>query len=146
LLARPKEVLDGAVPSANGVAAVALARLAAITGSSRYDELATEVVDLVRPLLEQHPTAVVHTVVADDLLQAGVTEVVVPGDRADLVATVRRAWRPSVVLAWGEPTGSPLWTDRAPGFGYVCRHGRCELPASDVDTLSRQLTAAASVP
>jgi uncharacterized protein len=142
LLVRPKEVLDGAVPSANGAAAVALTRLAALAGSSRYAELAAEVIDLVRPVLERHPTAVAHTVVAADLLGSGVTEVVVPGDHPDLLAAVRTTWWPSVVLAWGESTGSPLWTDREPGFAYVCRYGRCELPAPDADTLSRQLAAA----
>ncbi len=144
LLVRPKEVLDGAVPSANGAAAVALARLAALTGSDRYAELAAEVVDLVRPVLERHPTAVAHTVVAADLLGSGVTEVVVPGDHPDLIAAVRATWRPSAVLAWGEPTSSPLWADREPGFGYVCRRGQCELPAADANTLSHQLAAAAS--
>jgi uncharacterized protein len=142
LYVRPKDVLDGAVPSANGAAAVALARLAAISGSTRYADLAEEVVELVAPLLDRHPTAVAYAVVAADLLGAGMTEVVVPGDRPDFVAAVRNAWRPSVVLAWGEATDSPLWTNRQPGRAYVCRHGRCELPAADVDTLSRQLAAA----
>ncbi|MBV8463046.1 MAG: thioredoxin domain-containing protein [Acidimicrobiales bacterium] len=142
LLVRPKDVLDGAVPSANGAAALSLARLAALTGTSRYAELAGEVVDLVRPLLDRQPTAVSYAAMAADLLASGLTEVVVPGHHPDLVDTVRRTWRPRVVLAWGEPTGSPLWDEREAGFAYVCREGRCELPAPDAGTLSRQLQAA----
>jgi uncharacterized protein YyaL (SSP411 family) len=142
LLVRPKEVLDGAVPSANGVAALALTRLGALTGSDRFTALAEDVVALVRPVLDAHPTAVAVTAVAADLLASGVTEVVVPGPRTELLAAVQRAWRPSVVAAWGESTGSPLWTDRRPGLAYVCRHGSCQLPAGDVDALHRQLAAA----
>ena len=142
LLVRPKDVVDGAVPSANGVAAVALARLGALTGSPDDEALAGEVVSLVRPLLERHPTAVASAAVAGELIGAGIVEVVVAGDRPDLVAAARGAWRPSVVLAWGERTRSPLWTDRRDGLAYVCHRGRCELPAADVPTLSRQLEAA----
>ena len=67
----------------------------------------------------------------------------VTGDRADLLAEFRRRWLPDAVLAWGEPTGSPLWADRAPGLAYVCRGRRCLLPAGDADTLVAQLDAAA---
>ncbi|HLH28855.1 MAG TPA: hypothetical protein VKW77_08050, partial [Acidimicrobiales bacterium] len=147
LLVRPKEILDGAVPSANGVAALALARLAAVTGSGRYAETAEEIVALVAPLLEQHPTAVAYSAIAAELLAAGVVEVVVPGDgpaASEMVSAVRRQWRPSVVLAWGEPTGGPLWQGREAGAAYVCRQSRCELPARDLDTLSRQLAEAAA--
>ncbi len=145
LVIRPKDVLDGAVPSANGAAALALVRLGGLTGSARYVDAAEEVVSMVRPLLARHPTAVAHSAVAADLLASGLTEVVVPGDTGDagaLVEAVQRVWRPRVVLAWGEPTGSPLFEDRPAGFAYVCRHGHCELPASDLDTLTRQLAAA----
>ncbi len=142
LLVRPKDVLDGAVPSANGTAAVALARLAALTSSPRYAELAAEVVALARPLVDRHPTAVAQAVVAADLLAGGVVEVVVPGDHRDLVDAVRSRWRPTSVLAWGESTGSPLWEHRQPGLAYVCHGGHCELPAPDVAALRAQLDAA----
>jgi len=72
---------------------------------------------------------------------------VVPGDgpaASEMVSAVRRQWRPSVVLAWGEPTGGPLWQGREAGAAYVCRQSRCELPARDLDTLSRQLAEAAA--
>ena len=43
------------------------------------------------------------------LAGGGITEVVVTGDRPDLVAAVGRRFEPTVVLAWGERTASPLW-------------------------------------
>ena len=139
LIVRTKDLLDGATPSANAVAASALARLGALTGDGRYTSHAREVVDLIGDLLTRHPTAFAHTVLTADLLARGATEVVVTGDRPDLVAEVRRHWLPDAVVAWGEPTGSPLWADRAPGLAYVCRGYTCQAPAADPATLADQL-------
>ena len=66
--------------------------------------------------------------VATDLRRRGLTEVVIVGDRPDLVRLAQSVWRPDTVLAWGEPYDSPLWHDRAEGFAYVCRDYTCELP------------------
>jgi hypothetical protein len=129
LLVRTKDLFDGATPSANGVAAVALVRLGALTGSERYRRAAAEIVDLVGELLVRHPTAFAYTVEAADLLRRGMTEVVVTGDRPDLV------------LSWGEPTASPLWEGRDPDLAYVCRNYACQLPATDPESLSKQLAA-----
>ena len=77
-----------------------------------------------------------------DLLARGVTEVVVTGDRPDLLAEFRGAWRPDAVLSWGEPTGTPLWAGRAPDLAYVCRDSVCRIPAADTVTLAGQLATA----
>ena len=70
----------------------------------------------------------------------------VTGDRPDLSAPRSTAhWLPHAVIAWGEPTASPLWEGRdetgAAGRAYVCRDYVCGLPATDVDTLTAQLAA-----
>ncbi len=141
LIVRTKDVLDGATPSANAAAALALARLGALTGAPEYTDHARRAVDLVGELLTRHPTAFAHMVLAADLLARGSTEVVVVGDRPDLLDAVRTRWLPESVLAWGEPTGSPLWDDRLPGLAYVCRDGTCKLPAGDPELLGAQLEA-----
>ena len=66
-------------------------------------------------------------------------EALVTGDRPDLLAVVRDGWRPTAVVAWGEPTPSPLWAGRDPDLAYVCRNYACRLPAGDAETLSTQL-------
>ncbi len=139
LIVRTKDVFDGATPSANAVAALALARLGALTGDAGYTEHARRVVDLIGDLLTRHPTAFAHTVQTADLLARGATEIVVTGDRPDLLAEVRRHWLPDAVVAWGEPTDSPLWTGREPGAAYVCQGYSCRLPATDEDVLAGQL-------
>jgi hypothetical protein len=140
LIVRTKEIFDGATPSANAVAALALARLGSLTGRVGYTETARGVIDMFGELLTEHPTAFAHTALTADLLGGGLTEVVVSGDRPDLLDVVRSTWLPGVVLAWGEPTSSPLWLDRSPGRAYVCRNYACQLPAGDAATLTSQLT------
>jgi hypothetical protein len=140
LIVRTKEIFDGATPSANAVGALGLARLGALTGSEGYARVAREVIDMFGETLVRHPTAFAHTLMTADLVRHGFTEVVVTGDRPDLLAVVRARWLPGAVVAWGEPTGSPLWQGRDGDRAHVCRNYACRLPADDADTLSAQLT------
>jgi uncharacterized protein YyaL (SSP411 family) len=55
LIHRPKPVHDGATPSGNGVAALALQRLGHICGASRYLDAAERTLQLFYPALEQRP-------------------------------------------------------------------------------------------
>jgi uncharacterized protein YyaL (SSP411 family) len=146
LIVRTKEIFDGATPSANAVAASALARLGALTGSEVYTGAARRVIDMFGELLVRHPTAFAHTVLTADQLVRGLTEVVVTGDRPDLVAEVRSRWLPGAVVAWGEPTASPLWQDRGPDLAYVCRDYACQLPAAEPAALAEQLAASVTGP
>jgi uncharacterized protein YyaL (SSP411 family) len=88
----------------------------------------------------EHPTAFGHLLAAVDLAVGGTTEVVVAGDRPDLLAAVRSRYLPSAVLAWGERTGGPLWEGRDDGRAYVCHDYACQLPAESPEALAPQLT------
>ena len=138
LIVRSKELLDGAVPSANAIGAQALLKVAALTGDARCHEAGARLVELVSPLLVDQPTAVADAVPACALLDAG-AQIVVAGDRPDLLETVRSAWLPDAVLAWGEPASPALWDGREPGAAYVCRGFVCDLPAPDPATLEAQM-------
>jgi uncharacterized protein YyaL (SSP411 family) len=143
LLVRNKDVYDGATPSANSVAALALARLGALTGHAAYTDAALAVLRLLQAYLRHHPTAVTLAVATVDLVVSGTTEIVVSGDRSDLAQAVQRRYLPNAVLAWGEPYESPLWEGRDQPAAYVCRNFACGLPASTVDDLAEQLDAPA---
>ncbi len=141
LIARPKDLMDNATPGANGLAAVGLLRLAALTDEARYRDAGEAVVRLLGPMAVQHPTAFGHVLAAVDLVARGTMEVVIPGDHPDLVAVVRSRFLPNAVLAWGERYDSPLWDDRADGKAYVCRGYACQLPTDDPAVLEAQLQA-----
>ncbi|MCU1353898.1 MAG: hypothetical protein JWM05_3107 [Acidimicrobiales bacterium] len=139
LVARAKDLLDNATPSANSLAAVALARLAALTGEDRYRERSDAILALLGGVAADHPTALGHLLAAVDLADPGPDEVAVVGDEPELVAAVHQRYLPNVVLAWGEPYPSPLWDGRSPGHAYVCRDFACQAPVTEPHALVAQL-------
>jgi uncharacterized protein YyaL (SSP411 family) len=140
LVARQKDLLDNATPSANSMAAFALLRLAALTGDDDLARAARHILGLLGVSAGPHPTAFGQLLAALDLELGGVTEIAVVGDRPDLLEVVRAAWRPQAVVAWGESYDSPLWHDRLPGHAHVCRNFTCQLPAATPQELAAQLT------
>ncbi len=139
LIARQKDFQDNATPSANSSAALALLRLAALTGDARYEDAATAILRLFAPLASRYASAFAHLLGALDLAVGGATEIVVAGDRPDLVAEVARRFLPNAVLAWGEPYDSPLWEGRDAEAAYLCHDFTCQLPATTVEALAAQL-------
>jgi hypothetical protein len=140
LFVRPKEFLDGAVPATNSIAVAALLRSSALGDEPRFDECVERTIALARPLIDQHPTALADLVAALSMWTRR-NEIVVTGDRPDLLAEVRRRWLPAAVVAWGEPDDGPLFEGRPPepGFAYVCQARSCQTPAADTETLATQL-------
>ena len=139
LVATPRDLFDNATPSANSAAARGLLRLSALVGAGDYRDRAESILALLGPLAGEHPSAFGNLLCALDLHAAGATEVVITGDRRDLVDVVHREWLPNAVLAWGEPYDSPLWAHRPDGAAYVCRSYVCETPTTDVGELRDRL-------
>ncbi|MEA2902221.1 MAG: uncharacterized protein QOH36_2108 [Actinomycetota bacterium] len=144
LITRSKDLVDNAVPSANGTAAIALLRLAALTGADEYGERGEAILRLLAPLAEQHPSALTRTVAAMDLASQPITEIAIVGDRPDLVQAVHRRYLPNAVLAWGDPYPSPLFEARTAGpddggLAYVCENYACQAPVATVEELLAQL-------
>jgi uncharacterized protein len=140
LVARQKDVLDNATPSANSTAAIALMRLGALTGEQRYQHHADRVLQLLGTVVEQNPAAVSNGLTAMEMRVRGITEIAIVGDRTDLVRLAHAVWRPDAVLAWGEPYDSPLWEQRTDGFAYICRNYTCEAPQNTREGFFKQLT------
>jgi uncharacterized protein YyaL (SSP411 family) len=140
LVARQKDVLDGATPSASSTAAVAFNRLAMLTGDHAWRERAEAIVRPLGTLAGSHPMAFANLLAAVDLLVGTTSEVVVTGDRPDLVAEVRRRYLPAAVLSWGDRLdGSPLWEGRDDGLAYVCEGFACRRPVGTPEALAAEL-------
>ena len=141
LVARQKDLMDNATPSANSVAALAFIRLSALTGDPQWHDRAGKILDLLARVLPQAPSAFCNAAAAFDLDASGCTEVVIPGSTHELMREYCAAWRPHAVLAHGRPVPGPLWEGREEGYAYVCRNGSCDLPAPDAASLSQRLAA-----
>jgi hypothetical protein len=138
LVVRPKDFLDGALPSANSIALTALLRVDALDDDPRTREAIERTVTVTAPLLTQHPGAVADLVSAAPMI-TGRQEVVVTGNRPDLLAEVRQRWLPRAVVAWGEADDTALFAERPAEKAYVCRGFVCNAPAESPDALATQL-------
>ena len=140
LLARQKDLMDNATPSANSAAAAALLRLSALAGRDDLADMAARTMRLLAAVVPAAPTAFCNAMGAVHMLTEGLTEVVIPGENRDLVAVCAEKWRPNTVVAWGTPREGTLWNGRTEGNAYVCRDGACRLPVSEAEALRRELT------
>jgi len=144
LLFRQKPTYDGAEPSGNAQAALALLRLAAITGLPQYVARAEAALRALGPPLEAAPHSAPKAICALEWWHAEVRQlVVVAPEGADveaLLEPVSAGFQPHLVTlcaAPGAPLAQrcPLFRERTPVAGhptaYLCVGTRCELPETD---------------
>ena len=153
LIARPRELLDNAVPSSSSVMADVHLRLAALTGEQAHADAAEATIATLAASAARMPLAFGQLLCAIERYLAPSTEVAIVGQpspaRDALVATYRARWRPGAVLAVGPPEPAPdapavgLLVDRPlrddRPTAYVCHHFVCELPVTSPDELRAQL-------
>ena len=148
LVARQKDVYDGAVPAASSAASLALARLGELTGEPRFGSLAASALDLAAPALERSPGAFCSLALVADYLSSPRREVVVASCDPSFVRPAWERYLPDTVLAWCQPYSSPdgtnpLWEGRdepsAAGLAFVCEGYQCRLPVGSPDELGRLL-------
>jgi len=152
LIARPRDVTDGAVPSGTSLIATALLRLAVHTGREDLHRRGIQAIAGLVGLMERIPLAMGQALVALDLGLGPVTTVVIVGpkgrqDTAALLDEARSHLRPRTLAVQVEPhspTDSlPLLMGREMRQGrataYVCRASACLEPTTDPATLRRLL-------
>jgi len=137
LSTKPKEIFDGATPSAHALATRALARVALCQGDDELLLVAQRLVELAGTILVSHPSAVPDLVAAAGFALGGV-EVVIPGVQGDLAHHVRSMAMPRTVMITGSGPLT-LLDQREEGLAYVCRAGACQLPVASVEALEREL-------
>jgi len=139
LIVRRKEFYDSPVPSANANAAFSLFRAAAIHGRPDLADRAEVIVRLTAGDMESQPQAHPRMLSAFDLVVGGTSEIVISGDRPDLLKAAQERFLPSSVLLHGEPFESAVWADRSGNRAFVCRNYTCQLPSDDVNAFVAEL-------
>jgi uncharacterized protein len=148
LIIRVKDDYDGAEPSGNGVAAMSLLRLAAITERGEFREAAEKTLRLFADRLQQLPQAVAFLLAALDFSSQEPRRVVIPGDTASadgraLLRAAHAGYRPNkVVLGTSgpvEPFARTLLPEAGKPTAYVCTGTACQAPTHDPETLQTQL-------
>ena len=148
LLARAKEIYDGAQPSGNSVAALVLLRLARLTGDGTYEERAESLLHAFGGSLARLPAAHTQLLSALDFALGPTREIVISGakgadDTRTLVSAVRARYLPRAVTllrdagAEGEALArlAPFTASQAPIGGraaaYVCENFACAAPVTE---------------
>ncbi len=148
LVARLKNPMDDAMPSANAVAASALLRLGRMTGNTLFEEKGRQTVLAFQGEMEQRPAAFTAMLSAMDFMESSPIEIVLSGSEEDkeyqkMQETLYRDYRPNqmVVVYQGEETVKDIpWVEgRGPvsdqPTAYVCKEGTCHPPVHTAHAL-----------
>ncbi len=143
LIARTKDLQDGATPSGNAMAATVLLRLAKLLNRSDFRDAAERTLRVYGSLMADSPMAAGQLLIALDFHLGPTKEVAVIGPKDDpetgaVLAKLRSRFRPNRVLAFHDPaTGPasiPLLADRPMVDGkptvYVCENFACAAPVT----------------
>jgi uncharacterized protein YyaL (SSP411 family) len=147
LIQRPKPGPDNATPSGNAMAALALHRLAFLTGDTRYSDAAAGTIALFRPQLERHPASF-------GTLLAALEEQLIPPRTLILTGPaggfgpwhelLDRAYLPTTLTLF-IPQGTPGLPEpldkpgRAGVSAWLCEGATCRLPIPEPGQLREVL-------
>ena len=154
LIARMKEVSDGAVPSGNSAAAYNLLRLGKITGSRKLSDRGSAVMTAFGESIEQNPGGYSMMLTALDFSLGPVKEIVISGIKNDpltsaMIQTVSSRYLPGSVLIFADVDDAalekliPFIKNQPPIDGkaaaYVCENLQCRSPVTDPEELKTLL-------
>ncbi len=150
LIVRAITAYDGAIPSGNSVAVIALNRLARITSNMDWLDKAEKTIRTFQLDLTRMPTG--HTnMLTGFMFNLDAREVVVVGDESDetqsFIQSISQSYNPNRVLLY--KNGNNLsaiapWTDSQTMLdnkptAYVCKDFVCNLPTNDLKLALQQL-------
>ncbi len=152
LIHRPKSIADEAVPSGNGIAAVALQRLGFLLGETRYLDAAERTLHATWQAIEEYPHGHVSllTALEENLMHP---EIIVIRGEADEISRWRDsaaklyAPRRMVFAISGDEKNLPgALADRTPVDGqtlaYKCVGTHCLMPVTTWEALAEELSEA----
>ena len=145
LIARMKDDYDGAEPSGNAVAALALAELARLTDQVEWESAARRILDWLGERMRRLPQAVPHGLMALQRVGESSTRLILAGaDRKKLLEVVGNVYRPDVLIT-GASQDHPsefvrkLEKETRRGTAYLCEGGVCRKPVQKAEELEEAL-------
>ena len=150
---RPKELYDGAIPSANTVMLVNLIRLSRLTGEAAWEARADDLIRAFSGSVKSHPSAYPELLRGVDLSLTPSREVVIAGDPADeavqaMIEVAVAAPDTTVMLRTPENAAAlariaPFTEALVPPDGqataFVCTGFSCDRPVTTPDALRNRL-------
>jgi len=139
LILRVKDIYDGAEPSGNSVATLALLRLGNISGRGEFTEAAAKTLRLFAARLKQAPQAVPYLLMALDFSLQEPRRAVVAGDIAstgarELLRAIHSVYQPNKVVLGNQGAVEEFARTLPAKHGavvYLCSGNACEAPTND---------------
>ncbi len=140
LVLRLKDDYDGAEPSGNSGIALALLRLARITGREDFRKAAERALEAFGPQLRAGPSAAPQMLVALAFAIGRSKEIVLagPGDSA-MLSAIHAKFLPDAVIMRGEDAPIAMPTIEGNPTAYVCENYACKLPVTEAGALEELL-------
>lgn len=154
LFIRPRTTSDGALPSGSSVATLVLLKLAGLTDSKRFEQIAAQLLRSKGKSMSGNPLGFSNWLCALDFYLSPPKEIAIIGPRdhpetSELLHTLCSTWLPNKVVAAydpNDPTPVPdlkllrnkQMINNQPTV-YVCEHFTCQIPVTDPASLGAQL-------
>jgi uncharacterized protein YyaL (SSP411 family) len=145
LIARMKDDYDGAEPSGNAVAALALAELGRLTDQVEWESAARRIIGWLGERMRRLPQAVPHGLIALQRIGECSNRLILAGaDREKFLEVVGNVYRPDVLIT-GASEDHPsefvrkLEKETRRGTAYLCEGGVCRMPVEKAEELERAL-------
>jgi uncharacterized protein YyaL (SSP411 family) len=147
LILRCKDDYDGAEPSGNAVAVLALLRLAAMTDGKEYAAAAEKTLRLLAPRLHELPQAVPHLLLGLDFYLEQPRRAVVAGaperpETRALLRALHSVYQPNKVVLGVAGAVDPFTRTLPAQDGpvvYLCTGTACQAPSRDAETIRQFL-------
>ncbi|EIW20004.1 MULTISPECIES: thioredoxin domain-containing protein [Pelosinus] len=147
LIVRPKEIYDGAIPSGNSVAALALQKLGDITDDRGFSDIAERLLSSFAGEVSRYAAGYTYFMMAVDYYVADNTKIIIAGDKeaADTKAML------DVINSCFLPSSAIRFYDRHSqenveykeidhkATAYICRNFACQPPITDAEKLCNLL-------
>ena len=155
LLARQKEIYDGAVPSGNSIEMLNLLRLGRLTSGTGYESYSSEIGKAFAESITASPSAYTQMLAAIDFAFGPAFEIVFAGNKNSdgtraLIKVLREKYLPNKTLLLKDPGDdeiiniAPFTKDQVMIDGkasvYVCRNFSCGIPVTSVKELEELLS------
>ena len=156
VLARSKEVYDGAIPSGNSVALLNLIRLGRMTANVEFEKKAEALMRAFGGQITRSPTAFAQFLAGVDFALGPTKEIVIVGcldqeDTKTMLGAIHERFLPRQVLILRPDDRSREEMEQIIPFvkehnsvggkatAYVCENYTCKLPTTDIDEMISQI-------
>ncbi len=158
LIARQKEIYDGALPSANAVSTLNILRISRITADFKLEEKATRMAETFSEQISKHPASFSMHMNSLDFMLGPCVEIIIAGERNSpdtrrLLDALSKEYIPNKTVILKDSGNEEKISKIAPyaknheivsgkAVAYVCSNYECQLPTDDPEQMIRLIREA----